>query len=49
MYYEGKEGVDKVLEILRTELDRAMGLLGCQSLSDLKGDLVVREEYYSKL
>ncbi|XP_077534953.1 2-Hydroxyacid oxidase 1-like [Haemaphysalis longicornis] len=47
--YKGKQGVDKVLEILRTELDRAMGLLGCQSLSDLKGDLVVREEYYSKL
>lgn len=25
--YKGKEGVDKVLEILRSELDRAMGLL----------------------
>lgn len=47
--YKGKEGVDKVLEILRSELDRAMGLIGCQSLSDLKSDLVVHQEYYSRL
>ncbi|XP_075747034.1 2-Hydroxyacid oxidase 1 [Rhipicephalus microplus] len=47
--YKGKEGVDHVLAILRLELDRAMGLLGCRTISDLTPDLVVREEHFSKL
>ncbi|KAL1482756.1 hypothetical protein MTO96_033572, partial [Rhipicephalus appendiculatus] len=45
----GKEGVDQVLAILRSELDRAMGLLGCRTISDLTPDLVVREERFSRL
>ena len=32
----GSEGVIKALEILRVELDRAMGLLGCGTIADLK-------------
>ena len=32
----GKEGVDKAFQILRTELDRAMGLLGVGTIQDLK-------------
>ena len=32
----GSEGVIKALEILRVELDRAMGLLGCGSVEQLK-------------
>ncbi|XP_077511323.1 2-Hydroxyacid oxidase 1-like isoform X3 [Amblyomma americanum] len=47
--YRGKEGVDQVLAILRSELDRAMGLLGCRSLKELRPDLVVREEHFAKL
>ncbi|XP_037515466.1 2-Hydroxyacid oxidase 1-like [Rhipicephalus sanguineus] len=47
--FKGKEGVDQVLTILRSELDRAMGLLGCRTISDLTPDLVVREERFSRL
>jgi len=32
----GSDGVIKALEILRVELDRAMGLLGCGSVEELK-------------
>ena len=34
----GERGVDKALTILRTELDRAMGLLGTPNIAKLKGD-----------
>lgn len=47
--YKGKEGVDQVLAILLSELDRAMGLLGCRTTGDLTPDLVVREECFSRL
>jgi len=36
----GEEGVAHVLEILRTELERALILCGCGSLSDVTRDLV---------
>lgn len=36
----GEEGVRQVLEMLRSELDRALTLCGCCSLSDLNRDLV---------
>lgn len=47
--FKGKEGVDQVLAILRSELDRAIGLLGCRTIRDLTPDLVVREESFSRL
>jgi 4-hydroxymandelate oxidase len=36
----GEEGVAQVLEMLRLELDRALALCGCRSLSDVSRDLV---------
>jgi len=43
----GKEGVSKVFDILRIELDRAMGLLGVGTIQELKQEghkLVVRRD-----
>jgi isopentenyl diphosphate isomerase/L-lactate dehydrogenase-like FMN-dependent dehydrogenase len=37
----GQAGVEKVLEILRAELQVAMQLHGVQSLADLDGSFVV--------
>ncbi|XP_072142899.1 2-Hydroxyacid oxidase 1-like isoform X4 [Dermacentor andersoni] len=45
----GQQGVAKMVSIFRDEIDRALGLLGCSSLKDLTPDLVVRQEYYSRL
>jgi 4-hydroxymandelate oxidase len=39
----GQEGVAEVLELLRGEVDRALGLCGCTSLRDITRDLLVRE------
>lgn len=36
----GKAGVEQVLEMLRSELDRAMTLCGCSSVRDLTPDLL---------
>lgn len=36
----GQQGVEQVLEILRSELDRALALCGCGSPGDLSPDLV---------
>ncbi len=38
--YGGQKGVEKVLELLRTELDTTMALSGCATVSDIKKDLV---------
>jgi isopentenyl diphosphate isomerase/L-lactate dehydrogenase-like FMN-dependent dehydrogenase len=38
----GAEGVTQVLELLRAELERAMALAGCPSLSSLPPGLVRR-------
>ncbi|QJP16050.1 alpha-hydroxy-acid oxidizing protein [Starkeya sp. ORNL1] len=38
----GEAGVAHVLELFRTEIDRAMGLLGASSLRDLNPDLLQR-------
>jgi len=43
----GTEGVLRTFEILRSELDRAMGLLGCGTVEQLKiegGDLIKRRD-----
>lgn len=37
---DGEQGVTRVLEILRTELDLAMALAGCQTVEDITRDLV---------
>ncbi|MGZ8570646.1 MAG: alpha-hydroxy acid oxidase [Actinomycetota bacterium] len=36
----GEDGVHRVLEILRAELDTAMALAGCRTVSDITSDLV---------
>ncbi|XP_074641806.1 2-Hydroxyacid oxidase 2-like [Tubulanus polymorphus] len=46
----GENGVQNVLEILKSELKTAMALSGCRCISDIKRSLVVKEDYYfSKL
>ncbi|KAK8777396.1 hypothetical protein V5799_029259, partial [Amblyomma americanum] len=46
--YNGKKGVDKVLEILRSEFNRTIQLLGCPDSSDLCTDFIAREGRYSE-
>jgi len=36
----GREGVERVLDILKRELDTAMALCGCTSLADIEPDLI---------
>ncbi|MCZ6775384.1 MAG: alpha-hydroxy acid oxidase [Ignavibacteria bacterium] len=36
----GEQGVSRVLEILRSEFDLAMGLCGCSSLNQIQSDLI---------
>ncbi len=38
----GRQGVLHVLDILRTELDTAMGIAGCRSVTDITPALVRR-------
>ncbi|KAH7975872.1 hypothetical protein HPB52_006604 [Rhipicephalus sanguineus] len=42
--HDGKQGVDKVLQILREELERTMQLLGCADIRDLSEDFVIRKK-----
>jgi L-lactate dehydrogenase (cytochrome) len=37
----GPEGIAKVVDILRTEIDRDMALLGCKDLSEVRADLIM--------
>lgn len=46
--YDGKHGVDKVLNIFRTELDRTLKLLGCPSVHSLSPRYVVHKDHYGK-
>lgn len=46
--YNGKKGVDKVLEILRSELERTMKLLGCPSVHHLNPTFVAHQNHYAK-
>ena len=39
---DGEDGVVRVLEILRDELDTAMALTGCRTISDITSELVAR-------
>jgi L-lactate dehydrogenase (cytochrome) len=36
----GSAGIAKVVDILRTEIDRDMALLGCKDLSEVRADLI---------
>jgi isopentenyl diphosphate isomerase/L-lactate dehydrogenase-like FMN-dependent dehydrogenase len=38
----GEAGVDRVLAILRAELERAMALLGCATVADIDGSIVAQ-------
>jgi 4-hydroxymandelate oxidase len=38
--HSGENGVTQVLEILRYEIDLAMGLCGCTSVEEISGDLI---------
>ncbi len=39
----GEPGVRRVIEIMRTELENAMGLTGCPTLADIDSSVVVRD------
>lgn len=39
--YDGQKGVEKVLEILKVELDMAMALAGVDAISEIQHDFVV--------
>ena len=39
--HDGQQGVERVLEILRLELDMAMALAGIEKIDKIKGDFVV--------
>lgn len=47
--YNGTEGVARMLDILRSEFERTIALLGCPDSNMLTPRYVVREEYYSRL
>uniref|UniRef100_G3MPT4 (S)-2-hydroxy-acid oxidase n=1 Tax=Amblyomma maculatum TaxID=34609 RepID=G3MPT4_AMBMU len=47
--YNGQSGVMKMLDIFRTETDRALTLMGRRSVHDLQRRDVVRREYYGML
>uniref|UniRef100_A0A6P7FJ89 Hydroxyacid oxidase 2-like n=1 Tax=Diabrotica virgifera virgifera TaxID=50390 RepID=A0A6P7FJ89_DIAVI len=46
--HDGEKGVKKILEILKKELDNAMGITGCSKLTDINQDRVVHESYYAR-
>ena len=39
--YDGQKGVERTLDLLRSELDNAMGLAGCSSVKDVTEDLII--------
>ncbi|XP_070570304.1 2-Hydroxyacid oxidase 2-like [Ptychodera flava] len=47
--HSGEDGVQQILEILKSELIRTMTFAGCRSLSDIKPSFVVHESHYAKL
>ena len=38
---DGQKGVERILDLLKRELELAMGLSGCSSLKDISKDLVM--------
>ncbi|XP_017891803.1 peroxisomal (S)-2-hydroxy-acid oxidase GLO3 [Ceratina calcarata] len=47
--YGGEEGVKKVLEVFRKEIDVTFALTGCASIKDISRNMVTHESYYSRL
>ncbi|KAK3929032.1 Hydroxyacid oxidase 1 [Frankliniella fusca] len=47
--HSGQAGVEKVLGILKEELDRTMALAGCTNLKQIDKSMVVHESFYHKL
>ncbi|KAM7296809.1 hydroxyacid oxidase 1 [Ixodes scapularis] len=47
--YNGEAGVRQTLEILREELDRALALMGCSSVDQLRPQMVVHQSYFYRL
>ncbi|KAK9879805.1 hypothetical protein WA026_006864 [Henosepilachna vigintioctopunctata] len=47
--HNGKEGVKKVLNIIKNEFDKALALCGCCNVGDIKRDMVVHQSNNSKL
>ncbi|KAF2880613.1 hypothetical protein ILUMI_25553 [Ignelater luminosus] len=47
--YAGEDGVKKVLNLLKNELDHTLALTGCTSPEDITSDMVVHEQYYAHL
>ncbi|XP_077548252.1 uncharacterized protein LOC144161472 [Haemaphysalis longicornis] len=42
--YDGTNGVSKVLSIFKNELERALALMGCASLKDIKPSMVTHQD-----
>jgi 4-hydroxymandelate oxidase len=38
--YDGQRGVERVLDLLRFEVDLAMGLCGCAGVEEIGRDLI---------
>lgn len=47
--HSGEEGVGRIIDILKMELDLAMALSGCRSLEDIDRSLVVHQSCYPSL
>lgn len=45
----GEEGVKKVLQILIEEFGQSMALSGCTRIADIKKEMIVHENFYSKI
>ncbi|KAM7296706.1 hydroxyacid oxidase 1 [Ixodes scapularis] len=45
--YNGEAGVREMLAILRREVDRDLGLMGCSSLDQLVPEMVVHKDHFS--
>ncbi|CAM1320180.1 HAO1 (predicted) [Pycnogonum litorale] len=49
LVYDGQEGGRRILDILKKELDLAMALSGCTNVGNIEKNLVVRDNFYSRL
>lgn len=49
LVHSGTEGVLKILNILRVELDYAMAMAGCSTIQDITQNMIVHKNYYSNL
>lgn len=47
--YNGQQGVEQMLAILRKDFETTMALIGCQKLTDIQSAMVAHESVYSKL